>query len=151
VIARPHALGGEVVGEPVGPLLHFSICASLSVADDVLPLAEVVRRILEEIGEVELHAPRLEHVLTNRQTAYRSKTVPDLSCGVPRFLQHASRAVRRLFAGPWNNVGTFRRTSSRGGLACAAFSSPPQRQPCSCQSSPPGPSAQSRTAVRATE
>ena len=55
VVAGPDALGSEVVGEPVRPLLHLSIGAALAVADDVLPLAEVVRRVLEEVGEVELH------------------------------------------------------------------------------------------------
>ena len=69
MVAGPDALRGEVVGELVGPLLHLSVRAALAVADDVLPLAEVVRRVLEEVGEVELHGPRLEHVLTGHQMA----------------------------------------------------------------------------------
>src|SRR5213075_58871 len=55
MIAGADALGGEMVGEAVRPLLHLSVRAALAVADDVLPLAEVVRRVLEEVGEIELH------------------------------------------------------------------------------------------------
>ena len=55
VVAGPDALGGQVVGEPVRPLLHLGVRAALAVADEVLPVGEVVGRVLEQIGEVELH------------------------------------------------------------------------------------------------
>jgi hypothetical protein len=52
---------------------HLSIRTAFVVADDVLRLAEVVRRVLEKIGEVELHGPRLEQVLTGRQSLPASR------------------------------------------------------------------------------
>ena len=51
-------VGGEVVGEPVGPLLELGVGAPLALGDEVLPVGEVVDGVLEQIGEVELHRRR---------------------------------------------------------------------------------------------
>ena len=58
VVAGPDALGGEVVGEPVGPRLHLGVGAALAVGDEVLPLGEGSTAVLEQVGEVELHRRR---------------------------------------------------------------------------------------------
>ena len=55
VVARTDALGGQVVGELVGPGLHFGVGAPLAVGDEVLPLGIGVDGRLEQVGEVELH------------------------------------------------------------------------------------------------
>ena len=44
-----------MVGETVGPRIHFCVCPPLPFGDEILTLAEGVDRRLEEIGEVEVH------------------------------------------------------------------------------------------------
>ena len=59
VVARADALGGEVVGQLVGPGLHLGVGAPLAVRDQVLPLGVGVDGRLEQVGEVELHRPQI--------------------------------------------------------------------------------------------
>jgi hypothetical protein len=100
------------VGEPVGPLLHFSIRASRAVADDVLPVAEVIRRVLEEIGEVELHDPRLEHVLTDRQTAEHGREVIEDRAAMDDFVSVISGTVSPADFFDPDNVGRIMSSAS---------------------------------------
>ena len=55
VVPRPDPLGGQVVGQLVGPRLHLGVGAPLAVGDEVLPFWIGVDGRLEQVGEVELH------------------------------------------------------------------------------------------------
>ena len=55
----PMPLGGQVVGQPVGPRLHLGVGAPLAVGDEVLPVGVGVDGGLEQVGEVELHRPQI--------------------------------------------------------------------------------------------
>ena len=55
MVARPDPLGGQMVGQLVGPCLHLGVRPSLAVGDEVLPLGVGVDGRLEQVGEVELH------------------------------------------------------------------------------------------------
>jgi hypothetical protein len=59
VVAGLHAGLRQVVGEPVGPLLHLGVGAALPLRHEVLAVAEVVDAVLEEVGEVVLHGDSL--------------------------------------------------------------------------------------------
>ena len=59
VVTRPDTVGRQVVGQLVGPGLHLGVGPALAVGDQALPVTEVVDRVLEQIGEVELHPPFL--------------------------------------------------------------------------------------------
>ncbi len=59
VVARPDPVRRQVVGEPVRPLLHLGERAALALAHEVLAVAEVIGGVLEQVGEVELHALNL--------------------------------------------------------------------------------------------
>ena len=49
------ALGGQMVGQPIGPGLHLGVGAALPVGDQVFTLGIGVDCRLEEVGEVALH------------------------------------------------------------------------------------------------
>ena len=59
VVARADALGGQIVGQLVGPGLHLGVGPPLAVGDEVLPLGIGVDGRLEQVGEVELHRPQI--------------------------------------------------------------------------------------------
>ena len=53
VVAGPDAVGGQVVGQAVGPGLHLGVGAALAGGHQVLPVAVGVDGGLEQVGEVE--------------------------------------------------------------------------------------------------
>ncbi len=47
MVTRPHALVGQIVGQPVGPILHLGVGAALALGHQVLPVTESVNSRLE--------------------------------------------------------------------------------------------------------
>jgi hypothetical protein len=56
VVARPDALRRQVVRELVRARVHLRVRAALAFGDQVLALRKRVDGVLEQIGEIELHA-----------------------------------------------------------------------------------------------
>ena len=53
MVTGPDPVVGQIVGEPVGPVLHLGVGAAVPVGHQVLPVAEGVNGGLEQISEVE--------------------------------------------------------------------------------------------------
>ena len=56
VVALADALGGQVVGQAVRPLLQLGVGLLALAADQRRPIGHRVDRVLDEVGEVEGHA-----------------------------------------------------------------------------------------------
>ena len=57
MVAGSDPLRLQMVGQTIGPSVHFGERASLTLVDDVLPIGPFVDRGLEEIGKVESGRP----------------------------------------------------------------------------------------------
>jgi hypothetical protein len=58
VVVRAEAVRRQVVRQAVGSLFHLAVGAPLALADEVLSLSEAVRRVLEQVRQIEFHARR---------------------------------------------------------------------------------------------